>query len=71
MTNLDKLELAVEPLPEAEYSLFRQWFMERDWEKWDRQFEDDSASGKLDFLIQEARNAQQSGSIGEAGLSHN
>ena len=40
---------------EADYLQFRQWFNELDWAKWDRQIEADSESGKLDFLIAEAR----------------
>jgi hypothetical protein len=43
------------PPPLDGYTRLRQWFSERDWEKWDRQFEADSEAGKLDFLLQEAR----------------
>jgi hypothetical protein len=54
MTRAEELELAVEALPEDEYRQFRSWFLERDWEKWDRQLEADVQAGKLDFLIEEA-----------------
>ena len=64
MTGLEEIEMAVEALPEKEYSRFRQWFLERDWERWDRQIEADSASGKLDFLIREAREAKDTGKLG-------
>ena len=63
MISLKELEMAVDALPEKEYSQFRQWFLERDWEKWDRQIAADSAAGKLDFLIQEAREAKNSGNL--------
>ena len=63
MTRLEELETAVGALPEKEYSKFRQWFLERDWEKWDRQIEADSTSGKLDFLAREAREAKNSGKL--------
>ena len=63
MTRLEELETAVGALPEKEYRKFRQWFLERDWEKWDRQIEADSASGKLDFLAREAREAKKSGKL--------
>ncbi|OQA14591.1 MAG: hypothetical protein BWY64_03183 [bacterium ADurb.Bin363] len=34
---------------------------EADWEQWDKQIEEDSKSGKLDFLIEQARNAREKG----------
>lgn len=46
---------SIEVLPQEEYDHLRHWFSERDWEKWDRRIEKDSDSGKLDFLIEEAR----------------
>lgn len=58
MSRLEELALAIESLPENEYGQFRRWFLERDWEKWDRQIEADSTSGKLDFLIKEAQDAK-------------
>jgi hypothetical protein len=57
---LADLETAVEQLSEQDYGEFRNWFLERDWQAWDRQIETDSASGKLDFLVQEARDAKRS-----------
>jgi hypothetical protein len=60
---LAELETAVEHLTEPEYDKFRRWFLERDWEAWDRDIETDSASGKLDFLVQEAHDAKRSGKL--------
>jgi hypothetical protein len=54
MTKIQALENEVEKLPPKEYSQFRKWFLERDWEKWDAQILDDSTSGKLTYLIDEA-----------------
>ena len=54
MTKIEKLEHAIASLPIEEYRQFRAWFLERDWEGWDRQIEADSATGKLDFLAAEA-----------------
>ena len=59
MTKVEELELAVAALPEEEYSRFRRWFLERDWEQWDRQIEMDANTGKLDFLVQEAFQAKR------------
>ena len=63
MTRLREIELAIDSLPEEEYGEFRRWFLERDWAKWDRQIEADSASGKLDFLIMEAQEAKAKGTL--------
>jgi len=59
MTNVADLQTAVASLPEREYSQFRRWLLERDWREWDREIEEDSKAGKLDFLFQEAAQAPQ------------
>jgi hypothetical protein len=51
MTNLEELEKTIDALPEEAYRQFRLWFLERDWERWDRQIGDDSRAGKLNFLM--------------------
>ncbi|MRR37830.1 hypothetical protein EG829_24920 [bacterium] len=63
MTKLKQLELAVDSLTQREYDRFRQWFLERDWAKWDRQIEADSSTGKLVFLLDEARKAKTHGKL--------
>ena len=65
MSKLEEIEMAVESLPEKEYGQFRLWFLERDWERWDRQIEVDSASGKLDILVREAHEAKASGKLSD------
>ena len=63
MSKVDKIKEAIESLPEEEYAQLRQWFSEKDWQKWDRQIEADSKSGKLDFLIEEALNEKAKGKL--------
>ena len=63
MTRVEELEKAVDALSEKEYRVFRQRFLERDWEKWDLQIETVSKSGNLDFLIKEASDAKKSGDL--------
>ncbi len=63
MTKIEELEMAVTSLQEEEYSQFRRWFLNRDWEKWDREIEADSESGRLDFLLQEAADAKKSNKL--------
>lgn len=54
MLQVAELKAAIEYLPEKDFVQLRQWFSEKDWQKWDRQIEVNSESGKLDFLIKEA-----------------
>ena len=63
MSTLRELESAVEGLSGRRYDRFRKWFLERDWALWDRQIEADSAAGKLDFLVREARDEKDSGKL--------
>jgi len=58
MMSVEELELAVDSLTREEYSRFRSWFLDRDWEKWDREIEEDADAGRLDFLVREAMEAK-------------
>ena len=57
------LEAAVEQLDPEEYSLFRNWFLEYDWNVWDRRIAADAAAGRIDFLAREARDEKASGRL--------
>lgn len=48
------LENAVKQLSEDQLQNFREWFDRFDAKRWDEKIEKDSASGKLDSLINEA-----------------
>ena len=63
MAKVDDIKTAIESLPEQEFIALRDWFSEKDWEKWDRQIEMDSDSGKLDFLIEEALEEKRNGQL--------
>ena len=63
MSTVAEIKQAIMNLPEAEYAELRQWFAELDWEKWDRQIEEDSAAGRLDFLKAEALTAIEKGEL--------
>jgi len=56
---IKQLQKEIEALSDEEYIRLRQWFAEKDWERWDGQLETDAESGKLDFLIEEARTAKK------------
>ncbi|MCH7612346.1 MAG: hypothetical protein IIB45_03200 [Candidatus Marinimicrobia bacterium] len=54
MSRIEEIETAIESLPKEEYSRLKEWFIARDWKKWDNQIKADSESGMLDFLVEEA-----------------
>jgi hypothetical protein len=64
MSKINELKAVIEALPEDDYTKLRQWFSEKDWQKWDKQIEEDSESGKLDFLTQEALDQKKKGKLG-------
>ena len=65
MSNIEAIKSAIEALPESDYIELRQWFNEKDSDKWDKQIEADSKSGKLDFLIADAMKEKEKGTLKE------
>lgn len=65
MSSVDEIKAAIEALPALEFAQLRNWFGEKDWGKWDRQLEEDSQTGRLDFLVQEAVDEKAKGSLKE------
>jgi hypothetical protein len=60
---VELIQSSILSLSPEEYAQLRQWFAERDWEQWDKQIEEDSALGKLDFLIEEAMAEKAKGKL--------
>ena len=54
MRTVQEIEKAVSRLPLEELARFREWFDEFDAKVWDKQFEADAKSGKLDKLANQA-----------------
>ena len=63
MPSISEIQKAILVLPEDEFARLREWLSELDSDRWNRQIEDDSKSGHLDFLIDEAGEADTLGSI--------
>ena len=61
MITAQEVEQAVARLPKPELDKFRSWFEEFDAEAWDRQFEEDAESRKLDRLAEQALRDLQEG----------
>ncbi|MEX2299638.1 MAG: hypothetical protein WD733_01805 [Bryobacterales bacterium] len=56
MDRVEEIEAAIASLPAEEFLQLAQWFRAREQTLWDEQLDSDSASGKLDFLFDEADN---------------
>jgi hypothetical protein len=54
MTTMEAIKSAVSKLKPQDLARFRAWFEEYDATVWDKQFEDDVRSGKLDKIANQA-----------------
>jgi hypothetical protein len=61
VNTIEKIQAAIEALPENEYRRLVEWVWAREEEIWDNQIVQDSQSGKLDFLIEEAQIEKRAG----------
>ena len=61
MDRVEEIEAAIDRLAPEEFSRIAKWFRQRDEALWDRQLDSDSASGKLDFLFEEAESESERG----------
>jgi hypothetical protein len=59
------LEQHIAELDDDSFAQLREWFIEFDQARWDKQIEADSNAGKLDFLINAALDEHQSGKTRE------
>ena len=61
MMSVETIEEQIAELDNTSFSKLREWFIEFDQSRWDKQIEIDSNAGKLDFLIDAALAEHQSG----------
>ncbi len=61
MMNIETIEEQIAELDNASFNKLRDWVLEFDQMKWDKQIEADSNAGKLDFLINAAFDEHQAG----------
>ena len=54
MANVQLIEEQIQRLDNQSFAALRNWFIEYELMRWDRQIASDSEAGKLDFLIDEA-----------------
>lgn len=65
MRTANQIQIDIEALSKQEYLKLVSWFSERDWKVWDNEITEDSQSGKLDFLFEEAMSEKSSGTLKE------
>ena len=63
MSTVQEIEKAIEHLPAAELFKLGEWFDERRERLWDERIASDAKSGRLDFLIEEARAAKKADAL--------
>jgi len=63
MSKIDQLKAEIENLPSEEFTEIFRWLSEKDWERWDKEIEADSRSGRLDFLMREAQQEKDKGNL--------
>jgi len=54
MTKLQLIQTEIETLTDDEFTCLKNWINELDAQQWENQIEEDSNSGRLDFLIEES-----------------
>ena len=63
MSTVQEIERAIEHLPATDVFKLGEWFDERRERLWDDRIANDAKSGRLDFLIEEARAAKKAGML--------
>ncbi len=63
MAKVEQIIATIETLSDEEFAKLRNWIIQRDWQRWDRQIEEDSENGKLDFLVKEAMAEKRRGKL--------
>ena len=54
MTVLEQIESEIRKLSPEDFAKLRDWLLELDEQEWDRQIENDAASGRLDKLFEKS-----------------
>jgi hypothetical protein len=63
MSRIDELKAQIETLPRDEFAEIVRWLSEKDWERWDKEIEADSLTGRLDSLVREAHDEKAKGTL--------
>ncbi len=53
--NIDQLKAEIESLGSDEFTELFHWMSEKDWDRWNKKIEIDAQSGRLEFMVRDAR----------------
>ena len=65
MSTVEEIKRAIEQLPREDFWKVSEWVIEQRDDEWDRQIDEASAAGKLDFLFEEAEAERKAGTLRE------
>jgi hypothetical protein len=65
MDRVEEIEWAIDSLSREEFRALALWVREREHRQWDEEMDRDAASGKLDFLVEEAEKGAKTGLLRE------
>ena len=57
MTRVEEIEKEIEELPDDDFRKLKEWMSQKSFDQWDKKIESDSMTGKLDFLVTEAKDS--------------
>jgi hypothetical protein len=63
MFKIEKIRKEINSLSMDDFKKLRDWIIEKEWLYWDEEIKNDSQTGKLDFLVEEAQEAWQSNKL--------
>ena len=63
MMTVAELQKAILSLPDDEYAQLVRWLRDRDWERWELEFDEDVKAGRLDFFVNEVKEAEAKGEL--------
>ncbi len=58
MIKIEEIQKEINSLSMEDFKKLRDWILEKESGYWDREIKNDSETGKLDFLIEEAQKAK-------------
>ncbi len=63
MTTVNDIKAAIESLSRKEFMQLMQWIHDKEMQQWDMQLAQDSAERKLNFLVKEASEEEEKGTL--------
>ena len=63
MSTVAEIEAAISNLPPQDFAQVRDWLLERDNLLWDKQIEEDAATGRLDHIVKEIESDIAAGKV--------